>query len=106
MPVPSRRVLVPLLAAILLTGVGAATGWAQRWMRFEPNAAYDGRFTFVRIRYTVHRRSGWEFDYPEMERNLMLMMREVTARSEEHTSELQSRQYLVCRLLLEKKKNR
>src|SRR3712207_6899140 len=28
------------------------------------------------------------------------------ARSEEHTSELQSRQYLVCRLLLEKKKKR
>src|SRR3712207_7078549 len=29
----------------------------------------------------------------------------VWARSEEHTSELQSRQYLVCRLLLEKKKH-
>src|SRR3712207_8050854 len=29
---------------------------------------------------------------------------EFTGRSEEHTSELQSRQYLVCRLLLEKKK--
>src|SRR3712207_8070318 len=29
----------------------------------------------------------------------------VPHRSEEHTSELQSRQYLVCRLLLEKKKN-
>src|SRR3712207_9596719 len=28
-----------------------------------------------------------------------------TPRSEEHTSELQSRQYLVCRLLLEKKKS-
>src|SRR3712207_9111423 len=28
------------------------------------------------------------------------------ARSEEHTSELQSRQYLVCRLLLEKKKKK
>src|SRR3712207_7658817 len=28
----------------------------------------------------------------------------LAARSEEHTSELQSRQYLVCRLLLEKKK--
>src|SRR3712207_6995020 len=27
-------------------------------------------------------------------------------RSEEHTSELQSRQYLVCRLLLEKKKKK
>src|SRR3712207_8579424 len=30
---------------------------------------------------------------------------ELLGRSEEHTSELQSRQYLVCRLLLEKKKN-
>src|SRR3712207_8324317 len=30
----------------------------------------------------------------------------VVVRSEEHTSELQSRQYLVCRLLLEKKKYR
>src|SRR3712207_7137279 len=30
----------------------------------------------------------------------------VNTRSEEHTSELQSRQYLVCRLLLEKKKKR
>src|SRR3712207_8449111 len=29
-----------------------------------------------------------------------------TRRSEEHTSELQSRQYLVCRLLLEKKKTK
>src|SRR3712207_8201984 len=32
--------------------------------------------------------------------------RAVFARSEEHTSELQSRQYLVCRLLLEKKKKK
>src|SRR3712207_7087233 len=31
---------------------------------------------------------------------------DVRLRSEEHTSELQSRQYLVCRLLLEKKKKR
>src|SRR3712207_7183974 len=30
--------------------------------------------------------------------------RPLHVRSEEHTSELQSRQYLVCRLLLEKKK--
>src|SRR5882757_2948544 len=32
------------------------------------------------------------------------MFRFTHVRSEEHTSELQSRQYLVCRLLLEKKK--
>ena len=35
----------------------------------------------------------------EMERRMKALQR-----SEEHTSELQSRQYLVCRLLLEKKK--
>src|SRR3712207_7390524 len=40
--------------------------------------------------------------FPDLvERNVYLFPR---GRSEEHTSELQSRQYLVCRLLLEKKK--
>src|SRR3712207_8073489 len=34
----------------------------------------------------------------------VLVRQHLPARSEEHTSELQSRQYLVCRLLLEKKK--
>src|SRR3712207_5148363 len=38
------------------------------------------------------------------EQALTLGVRTVAVRSEEHTSELQSRQYLVCRLLLEKKK--
>src|SRR2546422_11722710 len=38
---------------------------------------------------------------PEMKRRLLARL---TARSEEHTSELQSRLHLVCRLLLEKKK--
>src|SRR3712207_7661244 len=43
---------------------------------------------------------------PRVERGLVqpaLHAVVVAARSEEHTSELQSRQYLVCRLLLEKK---
>src|SRR3712207_7262700 len=35
---------------------------------------------------------------------LLRRVRDELSRSEEHTSELQSRQYLVCRLLLEKKK--
>src|SRR5258708_17079247 len=35
-----------------------------------------------------------------------LLVRERSSRSEEHTSELQSPDHLVCRLLLEKKKNR
>src|SRR5690554_7230744 len=38
--------------------------------------------------------------------SLLGAAREMAKRSEEHTSELQSRPHLVCRLLLEKKKNR
>src|SRR3712207_8060056 len=39
----------------------------------------------------------------ERARSAVARRRRLPARSEEHTSELQSRQYLVCRLLLEKK---
>ena len=68
----------PALLAIAL--VMAVPLLAQGWRRMvvEPNVAYDGRFTFARIRYTVHGRSGWEFDYPEMERHLMSAMQELT----------------------------
>src|SRR3712207_8855612 len=38
------------------------------------------------------------------QRGVRRLGRAVAGRSEEHTSELQSRQYIVCRLLLEKKK--
>src|SRR3712207_7162230 len=40
------------------------------------------------------------------QRRLADRARPARLRSEEHTSELQSRQYLVCRLLLEKKKKK
>src|SRR3712207_8665127 len=43
---------------------------------------------------------------PELARRIYRQLGVETLRSEEHTSELQSRQYLVCRLLLEKKKPR
>src|SRR5258707_7633356 len=38
-----------------------------------------------------------------LDAGLLGELRQLRVRSEEHTSELQSRQYLVCRLLLEKK---
>src|SRR3712207_8544411 len=51
---------------------------------------------------------GREFRYDIYDPDLVLpeplVPRSLRRRSEEHTSELQSRQYLVCRLLLEKKK--
>src|SRR3712207_8784950 len=48
---------------------------------------------------------GFLFQYhAEFARDVETFLAEPARRSEEHTSELQSRQYLVCRLLLEKKK--
>src|SRR3712207_7539735 len=52
----------------------------------------------------VARRAAEHHDGERAERVVVLDGREHVVRSEEHTSELQSRQYLVCRLLLEKKK--
>src|SRR3712207_8329859 len=50
-----------------------------------------------------------EFAWPRVVEPVVRLLAHATSagtgRSEEHTSELQSRQYLVCRLLLEKKKN-
>ena len=68
-------------ALLLLAGPEGLAGQRRfgRGMTFEPNLPYDGRFTFARIRYTVYGRSGWEFDYPTMERNLMTMMEVVTS---------------------------
>src|SRR3712207_8355898 len=45
-----------------------------------------------------------EFDYEVVNGEYEQARADMIERSEEHTSELQSRQYLVCRLLLEKKK--
>src|SRR3712207_7350153 len=45
-------------------------------------------------------------DHPRDRRGTEPPGARVGGRSEEHTSELQSRQYLVCRLLLEKKKTK
>ena len=58
---------------------GAQRGFRQRRTFLEPNPRYDGRFAFVRLRYQVFNRSGWEFDYPDMERNLMFIVRELTS---------------------------
>ena len=80
---PSRSLVVSLALVLVLSAVVALGLAAQRFgwrgMQFDDNLAYDGRFTFARIRYTVYGRSGWEYDYPTMERNLMTMMTEITA---------------------------
>jgi hypothetical protein len=75
-------IVATVAAAIAVIGTLSAThGYAQRWRRMfqEPNATYDGKFTFVRLSYTVYGRSGWEFDYPAMERNFMTILNDLTS---------------------------
>src|SRR5690606_39344361 len=62
-----------------------------------------------RVHQAVHGNDGDEFRHtrllrPRAPRRAPRAARRKAARSEEHTSELQSRENLVCRLLLEKKK--
>src|SRR2546429_7227699 len=59
-----------------------------------------------RIKPNCYTRNCWRCDYQKSQRGLRLaiLICGWPWRSEEHTSELQSRLHLVCRLLLEKKK--
>ena len=75
-------IVASVVAAVVAMGTLSAThGYAQRWRRVLPGAqpALRRPFYLRSDQYTVYRRSGWEFDYPTMERNLMTMMQEVTS---------------------------
>src|SRR3712207_6997289 len=90
-------------------------------IRRPPRSTLFPYTTLFRSDFDWSRRQGFRVVQVEecWHRSLTPLMEEVRAqvgggpvylsfdidRSEEHTSELQSRQYLVCRLLLEKKKN-
>src|SRR5205823_12948891 len=72
--------------------------WAlQSWQRLQPN--YGGHSADSELHA-----SHWTGDLPTIEVWLDWTYDGRFQRSEEHTSELQSLAYLVCRLLLEKKK--
>src|SRR3712207_8404495 len=55
------------------------------------------------VKLTI-KRDNETMDVNVKRKEIVMQTIEYKVRSEEHTSELQSRQYLVCRLLLEKKK--
>lgn len=73
MPFPRA---VPALGFAAILAASAAS--AQRRAFVEPNVPYDGRFTFVRLRYTNPGPGGWAFDYPAMERNFMAILTDLT----------------------------
>src|SRR3712207_8879199 len=63
--------------------------------------ALSGRLTRAKTNGKYQRGAGYRKRFSEV---VCLWISVFSRRLEEHTSELQSRQYLVCRLLLEKKK--
>src|SRR2546430_7193340 len=83
------------------THMGVAVRYKREdpWERIRLTAAATPN-TPLQFMSTGFRFISWETASPEF----MALAFEVLARSEEHTSELQSQSNLVCRLLLEKKK--
>lgn len=70
-----RRAIIAVLSLCLL----APAAWAQfgggRFNSYVgPNTPYNGRFTFARIRYTQGYRLAWGVDYPQMERNFLVIL--------------------------------
>jgi hypothetical protein len=64
----------PLLLTLALVVMAAPLAWSQRRAPVLPNVPYDGRYTFVRLRYTQGYRMAWSADYPQMERNFMAIL--------------------------------
>src|SRR3712207_7989817 len=83
---PPRSTLFPY-TTLFRSMLAGATAKGKTW-RWDPNPGRGSWGCYGAGGY------GWSADVPNWS----------CSRSEEHTSELQSRQYLVCRLLLEKKK--
>ena len=74
----TRRIYA-LLGTVAVVAPLLAQGFGGRGrLRLEPNVPYDGRFTFVRLRYPEVRSAGWSYDYPAMERNFMKVVNEIT----------------------------
>src|SRR3712207_7778978 len=71
----------------------------------ELDAAFTGTCEQVQAGLPLMWRNKWWRMFDREPITNWVQGRLALTRSEEHTSELQSRQYLVCRLLLEKKKN-
>src|SRR3712207_7701557 len=92
---PPRSTLFPYTTLFRSERWGTFPGWRQARLGHRRGRLYrgGGRGAAAEARRRRHR-----------SRQPQLLLRAGAERSEEHTSELQSRQYLVCRLLLEKKK--
>src|SRR3712207_7331334 len=97
---PPRSTLFPYTTLFRSHSSVASTGWCTG----SDTLASRSAVTIGDAR-SLARRWGENITGLPMSFHRAVDVRSPSSRSEEHTSELQSRQYLVCRLLLEKKKN-
>src|SRR5690554_7296397 len=91
-----------------VTSRGIAGGHKQRYRLVDfKRRKFDMSATVERIEYDPNRTAFIALiKYEDGELSYILAPQRLAVRSEEHTSELQSRPHLVCRLLLEKKKKK
>src|SRR3712207_8979210 len=98
---PPRSTLFPYTTLFRSFGISARAG-SSKFFVIEADeydsAFFDKRSKFVHYTPKTLIINNMEFDHADIFDDL----KAIQGRSEEHTSELQSRQYLVCRLLLEK----
>src|SRR3712207_7585984 len=92
---PPRSTLFPYTTLFRSGAQVAQLGMPDMRVPIQYALTYPERMNLASYRLDLADVEVLHFERPDIER----------FRSEEHTSELQSRQYLVCRLLLEKKKH-
>jgi hypothetical protein len=68
-------VLLSAFATMPTSALAQRGGFRETYI--EPNAPYDGRFVFARIRYTQGYRLAWGVDYPRMERNFLTILNDL-----------------------------
>src|SRR3712207_7455845 len=96
---PPRSTLFPyttLFRSAAVSPVGRRCHRLRPTPRPQPSRSCQRKVSTHSTSPTTHQRASTSATVPSSH--------DPAGRSEEHTSELQSRQYLVCRLLLEKKK--
>ncbi|MEO8562888.1 MAG: DUF4159 domain-containing protein [bacterium] len=80
----ARAMAIVALVSLSVPLLGWAQGRGMRVQSYEPNAPYDGRFTFARIRYTPPTFNGfrqdvkWDHDYPRSDHHFPTIVGEIT----------------------------
>src|SRR3712207_8521724 len=95
---PPRSTLFPYTTLCRSGRIHALAGWGPEWAAVAATLAGVNGIDLAVLALVLL------FGYKGYRTGFLGVVLGLTGRSEEHTSELQSRQYLVCRLLLEKKK--